>query len=102
MKTGFAGRREAFVAMCVLAPFSSAFGSDTPARANHPALAATPPGPPVVCEPCAEVPPPRGYHCAGEITVRDDVSNDRVPCLQRWCAREIRKKLRTDKIAARR
>jgi photosystem II stability/assembly factor-like uncharacterized protein len=44
--------------------------------------------PMVLCKPCTEVPPPKGYACAGKIMVRKDVPTKRIARLEKQCKRQ--------------
>jgi photosystem II stability/assembly factor-like uncharacterized protein len=50
-----------------------------------------PPSPPrVLCQPCGETGPPKGYVCAGAIMVRSDVETREIPGLQAMCRKQQR------------
>ncbi len=43
----------------------------------------------VICRPCGETPPPKGYSCAGQAMVSDSLRNDQVEQALAQCAPKL-------------
>jgi hypothetical protein len=55
-------------------------------------------GPPqVICRPCGEVPPPKGYSCSGSVMIADSVVTKDIPRVTAACQKSETPATTTDK-----